>query len=277
MEIRRHLDARAFLDRAEDWLLENEAEYNLILAIAGRLLRADHPFQSPIYLATIEVDERVVGCAWRTPPFKLGLTRMPVAAIAAIAADIAAVYDRIPAVLGPEPEALEFAECWSRQTGDAYAPGMRQGIYALERVQLPERLAPGVMRTARLDDLPLLSQWSAGFARDAGMPASETPGDLERAIEDGGYSIWQDGEPRSMASARGRTRNGIRVAAVYTPASFRGRGYATALVGSLSQRLLDTGHRFCFLYTDLANPTSNKIYQQLGYLRVGNCIDVNFS
>jgi len=277
VEIRRHLDARAFLDRAEGWLLESEAEYNLILAIAERLLRADHPFQNPIYLATIEAENRVVGCAWRTPPFKLGLTRMPVASIAALAADVAVVYDRLPAVLGPEPEALEFAQCWSRRTGATYVPGMRQAIYALERVQLPEQLAPGVMRTAQLDDLPLISDWNAGFARDVGMPDYQPPDDFERAIENGSYSIWQDGEPRSMALATGRTRNGIRVGAVYTPACFRGRGYATALVGCLSQRLLDSGHRFCFLYADLANPTSNKIYQQLGYVRVGDCIDVNFS
>lgn len=277
MQIRRHSDARAFLDRAEGWLLENEAEYNLILAIAGQLLRGVDSFVEPLYLATIEDKARVVGCAWRTPPFKLGLTRMPIASISALAADVAAVYDRLPALLGPEPEALEFAECWSRETGVTYAPGMRQAIYSVERVQLPERLAPGAMRIAQLDDLPLISEWSEGFVRDVGLPAYETPGDLERAIENGGYSIWQDGEPRSMTSARGRTRNGIRVGAVYTPARFRGRGYATALVGSLSHRLLDAGHRFCFLYADLENPTSNKIYQQIGYLRVGDCIDVNFS
>ena len=29
--------------------------------------------------------------------------------------------------------------------------------------------------------------------------------------------------------------------------------------------LLDGGRRFCFLFTDLANPTSNSIYQRIGY------------
>jgi predicted GNAT family acetyltransferase len=276
VEIRRHFDARAFLDRAEDWLLENEARNNLILAIAGQLLRADHPFQNPIYLATIEDEDRVVGCAWRTPPFKLGLTPLPIGAVRDLAADVATLYDRIPAVLGPEPQALEFAKCWSRQTGVAYVPGMRQGIYGLEQVHPPERLAAGALRRAELADLPLISEWSAGFSRDVGMPDHQLPVDLERAIESGGYFLWQDGEPRSMALATGRTRNGIRIGTVYTPPHFRSRGYATAAVGSLSQLLLDAGHRFCFLYTDLSNPTSNKIYQQVGYVRVGDCIDVLF-
>jgi hypothetical protein len=117
MKIRRHSNARSFLDRSEDWLLENEAQNNLILAIANQLLREDHPYEDPIYLATIESDAQVVGCAWRTPPLKLGLTRLPVGSIAELAADVAAVYDCIPAVMDPELEALEFAECWARRTG----------------------------------------------------------------------------------------------------------------------------------------------------------------
>jgi predicted GNAT family acetyltransferase len=79
-----------------------------------------------------------------------------------------------------------------------------------------------------------------------------------------------------MASALGSTPNGIRLGAVYTPPEFRSQGYGTALVASLSQLLLDSGHRFCFLYTDLSNPISNKLYMRIGYLPAGNAIDVNF-
>ena len=57
----------------------------------------------------------------------------------------------------------------------------------------------------------------------------------------------------------------MRINRVYTPPEFRGRGYASNLVASLSRHLLDSGRKFCFLFTELANPTSNKIYQQIGY------------
>ena len=63
----------------------------------------------------------------------------------------------------------------------------------------------------------------------------------------------------------GRTPNGARVGPVYTPPEFRRRGYASAVVAGVSRRLLDEGRRYCFLYTDLANPTSNRIYQDIGY------------
>jgi hypothetical protein len=57
---------------------------------------------------------------------------------------------------------------------------------------------------------------------------------------------------------------------VYTPPEFRGRGYASNLVAHLSQELLDEGRKFCFLFTDLANPVSNSIYQKIGYRPVSD-------
>ena len=98
----------------------------------------------------------------------------------------------------------------------------------------------------------------------------------------GGILLWEDGgEPVSLAGWGGPTPNGIRVGPVYTPPELRGRGYATALTAELSQRLLDGrllegGRRFCFLYTDLANPTSNAIYERIGYRRVGESAEYRF-
>src|SRR5206468_2082657 len=84
--------------------------------------------------------------------------------------------------------------------------------------------------------------------------------------------LWKDasGHAVTMAGWSGRTPNGTRINAVYTPPENRRRGYASACVASLSQHLLDSGRRFCFLYTDLTNPTSNNIYQKIGYQRVGD-------
>ena len=78
--------------------------------------------------------------------------------------------------------------------------------------------------------------------------------------------IWEvDNTPVSMAGYAGPTPNGIRIGAVYTPPELRNNGYASAVTAGLSQYLLDSGKDFCFLFTDLLNPTSNKIYQQIGY------------
>ena len=79
-----------------------------------------------------------------------------------------------------------------------------------------------------------------------------------------------DGEPVSFGGFGGLTPNGIRIGPIYTPPELRRRGYASALTAALTQMLLDRGRRFCFLFTDLANPTSNSIYQRIGFRPIGD-------
>jgi len=84
-------------------------------------------------------------------------------------------------------------------------------------------------------------------------------------VATGDIFLWDDGRPVSVAARNRPTPHGISVGYVYTPPELRGRGYATSCVAALSQHLLDSGYEFCTLFTDLANPTSNDIYQQIGY------------
>ncbi|HWN22194.1 MAG TPA: GNAT family N-acetyltransferase, partial [Gaiellaceae bacterium] len=92
-----------------------------------------------------------------------------------------------------------------------------------------------------------------------------------------GFVLWEDGGEAVSATAFGSsTPNGSRIGPVYTPPERRGHGYASALVAEVSQARLDAGKRFCFLYTDLANPTSNKIYVDLGYERVCDSVELDF-
>jgi predicted GNAT family acetyltransferase len=72
-------------------------------------------------------------------------------------------------------------------------------------------------------------------------------------------------EPVSMAGSARPVGKGITIGLVYTPPEKRRKGYAAALVAALSQHMLDSGYEYCTLFTDLANPTSNEIYQRIGY------------
>ncbi len=275
LRVTRHADAAAFLQAAEAWLLRAEAEYNLLLGLAHRLARSTTGYEPPIYLATIEDDEGVVGCAFRTPPFKLGLTRMPLAALPLLVDDVATVYDVLPAVLGPDPEARELATRWSALRGGAVHKHVDNRIYQLDRVTPPPRLPSGHMRPATPADLDLLAGWAADFAGEA---AVEDPGRarVRQMIADGGLVVWEDEGVRSMAASLARTPHGARIGYVYTPPAGRGRGYASACVAALSQRVLDAGAQFCFLYTDLANPTSNAIYARIGYRPVADVVEYLF-
>jgi len=275
-EIHRHPDAEAFLHRAEDWLLQAEAEHNLLLGLARELTVSTEPYEPPIYLATVETGGDVVGCAFRTPPYKLGLTRMPEAAVPVLAEDLLDVYEWLPAALGPEPETKAFAALWSQARGLRAHAGMRQRIYQLDTVTPPSRRPPGRMYRAEAKDTDLVAGWLDAFRDDTGLPGPDARTQAEGLIAQQCLFIWDDDGPVSMAGWTARTRHGARVGYVYTPPERRGRGYASALTAALSQRLLNEGLTFCFLYTNLANPTSNSIYQKIGYYPVCDVMDYDF-
>jgi len=275
MRVDRFSDARAFLKRAGPWLLEAEAEYNLILGLADRskTTRSDEP---PIYLAVVEHEGAIRGCAFRTPPWKVGITRMPPDAVWALVEDVASTYETIPGVLGPEAETTLFASRWCELRGTTAKPNVRQGIHQLTRVIPPTHPPAGALRLATRHDLGIALEWGSGFVRDTGVDNHDFRKGIEEKIHTRTLWFWDDGRPRSMAARGSRTPNGSRIGWVFTPPEWRGRGYASACVAAVSQGVLDEGLRFCFLYTDLANPTSNGIYRRIGYEKVCEVVDFRF-
>lgn len=272
--IKRRRDASGFLDRAGEWLMRDEAGNNLILGLADRLLRGTQVYDQQPYFAIVEQDGAVAGCCLRTPPFKLLVTDMPPSAVEPLVDDVAEVFDELPAVLGPEQAAAPVAERWARLHGKRTEQGMRQRIYQLTRVTAPANPPAGELRVASKAELPLVTEWVNAFSDEVHMPTARSSALAEERIVRQELFLWYDeGEPRSMAAWAGRTPNSVRVAYVFTPPAWRGRGYASACTAASSQRALDAGYAFCLLFTDLANPTSNSIYQALGYAPVGDVVD----
>lgn len=274
IRIRRYATASEFLQRAEPWLLRAEAANNLVLSVAHAIARGEAAPGGHAYFATVERDGAVAGCAFRTPPYKLALSRMPVGAAAALAEDVAGVYDRIPGVLGPEPEALGFADEWGPPRGLVARRGMRQRIYRLHVVTPPAILPPGRARRAAAADMPIVGQWLAAFGEEVRLPVERAEDVAARFLERGELFVWEHARLAAMAAWVGRTPHGVRIAFVYTPPERRGHGYATALVADVTARVLAAGYRFSCLFTDLGNPTSNRIYASIGYQPVCDVVDV---
>src|SRR5690606_17766023 len=103
MRICLHSDAHAFLARAEPWLELIEMEQPMALQSARYARSNDSHFQKPLYWATVEDADEIVGCAFRTPPYRLGITALPQAAIPALVESVGAVYGTLSGVAGPEP------------------------------------------------------------------------------------------------------------------------------------------------------------------------------
>ncbi len=265
-----HGAAAGFLARAEPWLLQREAENNLVLSIAGQLRTAPIP---NTYLVTVEHDNEVVGCAFRTPPYKLGVTRMPLGGAQALAQDVVHTLKETPSVLGPESVGSVVAAEMAQLAGLRAQAGMRQRIYELTRVVPPAQPPTGKMRLAQHSDFDLLTSWLEAFARETDHGPADMRGYTNAHINNKTVFMWDDDGPKTTAVWAGATPNGVRIGFVYTPPELRGRGYASACVAAASQRALDSGYRFCCLYTDLGNVTSNDIYQKIGYVPIGDAID----
>jgi uncharacterized protein len=193
--------------------------------------------------------------------------------LAQLADDLRATYGQLSGVNGPVPLSRQFAELWNAIAGQPYRLGLRERIYQLEVVR-PLAEVSGRLRPATIADRDLLLRWVGAFSQEAlgedYRPDAASWVDEALASATRGVFLWENREPVTLVAYGGPTPHGMRIGPVYTPPQYRRRGFASAATAAVNQRLLDSGRRCCFLYTDLANPTSNHIYQEIGYQPMGD-------
>ena len=265
-----------FMAQAGPFLMEHEDEHNLMLGLCATLVRQPEVYAEGAYLAVVSEGDIVITAALRTPPFNLVLARVAEGADIAVAhtllaSDARGLYGSLPGVGGPAALARSFAEAWHTLTGEPYRQVLHEHFYRLDRL-IPPPAVPGHLRRAAEADRPLLEDWIVAFNDEAlgGAEQLNAARWVTNALsfETRGLYVWEDGAVVAMVGWSGPTEHGIRIGPVYTPPQLRRRGYAGACVGALSQLLLDDGRDFCVLYTDASNPTSNHVYQMLGYQRI---------
>jgi GNAT superfamily N-acetyltransferase len=215
-----------------------------------------------------------LGVVFQSPlDFPAAITPMPAGVVTAVVEAIAGAGVALPGVSGEAATAALFAGHWAEVTGMGATPFNGQRIYELGDVPAPGT-AKGHLRRAAAGDCELLLEWMHGFSddvRERHMPEEV----LTRRVAAGQFWLWEDNGACSVAAHTVPVGGVTRVQAVYTPPARRGRGYAQACVAALSARLQDAGHR-CILYTDLANPVSNKLYRRIGYRAVVECLRYRF-
>jgi len=221
--------------------------------------------------------DRVVGAALMTPPSHLQLSSLPGAAIDDLVADLAAGGWNPSGVNGPVATSDAFAAACCAARGRRAAVHMNLRAFELTSVVDPPATA-GRMRAAESSDEALVGRWYRAFDGEAGIHAGPVPPEERacRAIRKGRVFLWDDGGAVAQAVVAGLTPNGAGIFGVYTPATNRRRGYATALVAEVSRAQLAAGRKFCFLFTDLANPTSNSIYPKVGYRALADFREYDF-
>lgn len=272
-QLTRYGSPQAFYEAIAPSLLQHEAQNNLMIGLAWRLAQQKPAVaQTMPYAAAVHVegDLRVVAFlpSGRNLLLAVSDTKPMDADLHLLADDMGHAGLTLPGIHGVTDAVDRFISLWTQVSGQHLRFDMRQCIYQLERVKPVTGVSSHMIRAAQ-KHYDLLVRWMTSFTLEA-IPSDGTagvPDVVTRRIshDDSALYLWCDPEPVSMAGVSGPTPNGIRVNAVYTPPELRRRGYASAVTAALSQLILDQGRQYCFLFTDGDNPTSNHIYQNIGY------------
>ena len=210
----------------------------------------------------------VTGAISMTPPYGVLLAELPAGSEDELVAALRERAAPVPDVMGTIDAAGRFAASWTAGTALSAQLAMRQRVYTLDGLRPPAPLPAGRPRPAVPGDLALVMDWVTQFHHEAeASSATPQPEIYQRRIELGLLWLWQDeqAKPVSMASRNVTVAGVSRIGPVYTPPASRRHGYGAAVTAACTQDALDCGARQVVLFTDEANPTSNGIYQQLGY------------
>jgi GNAT superfamily N-acetyltransferase len=267
-----YTDGREALEHAREFLVSRPVDHNVILTILRD--RVARPEPGRYWIA--RNGQTVVGFALQSPPtFKAALAPSPPEVLHALVDAMTADAPDLPGVTGEAASAARFAGRWAEVRKLPVTPVEGGRLYRLGQLRMPA-VVPGALRRAGPDDRGTLVAWARAFHAETNPGPSDPEDTVTRRIEDGRFFVWDDSGPAAMAFATAPIEGVARVGMVYTPPDRRGHGYASACVASLSRHALDADAKVCILYTQLQNPTSNGVYQRLGYEAVSEIISYRF-
>lgn len=268
MDVRRLSTADDLLTVAGDALRSAGAEGELTLGILDRLTHEPDAWGPHVTLLAGMEDGRAVAVVTMTGPHP--------ALIVGLGDEAAVDHGALVRAMSADPRPIgvngavrwvtPFARAWA-DAGATVTLHREMRAFELHAVK-PPRAPEGSFRPAEAADGDLMERWVVAFGDDIGeeVTADAARGTVLRLTQSRDLWVWErDGEVVSMAAITRRTPWSSNVALVYTPPDQRGNGYASAVVAQLSQRELDAGQDWCALFTDVANPTSNHIYAEIGY------------
>jgi predicted GNAT family acetyltransferase len=274
-------DVDDFLARAGGFLRSRPGPHVMQLTWAERVrTRGAGAFgcEAPVFGVLERAGEVRATCYWLRPR-ALGLSPLSPEQADALAARLAALGHPPRSVSADHGTATAFAEAWQRRTGAT--PALRDTqvrLYRLGTLTPPEPMPAGRGRVLGERDLDQVMFWCGEFAKAVGETVDIASWSRTR-FADKRYTLWEtpDGTPVSVAGMNPLIGGQVQVDVVYTPAHLRGHGYAGAVTVEVSRAALAAGARDVVLFADLANPTSNALYQRLGYRTLADWAAYDFS
>ena len=258
-------DLDAFVATSGGFLRSRPVPNTTLLTLVDSLGRRGlqtYGSEKPVFGAWRDPSGAVAGALLQTPPYPMYFSALPPAAVPAA---VALLDGRPLTGVNLLADAVDaFVEPWRARTGVTAKVRMRVRQYRLETLAPPD--SPGRGRPARSSDRPLLLLWLADFLATIGEPAHDVAGTIDDKLEAGLITVWEaDGVPTSMVVRTSPETGVVRIQYVYTPPPLRGHGYAGGATALAAREARGAGADEVVLFTDLGNPTSNALYQRLGF------------
>ncbi|WP_313892022.1 GNAT family N-acetyltransferase [Psychrobacillus sp.] len=273
MNFQQYDSADDFAQVAMPFLEKNEDKFSLFLGVLQGIRQGN--YENP-FMASIEEEGELLALFQMTPPHPLNIIfvneeRMEVC-IDLVISELIKQSIPVESIISGKEWAYSFAEKWQEQTGQSASILMDQGLYRLDQVDDSIEMSPGAWRYANEQDRVLVEAWYHLFVQDTGLPPSKNHAEVQthvkQMVDNQEVFLWEhNGETVSMMKKARPTEHGVTVSLVFTPKEQRKKGYARTMVAAGSKELLEE-FQFCVLYTDMLNPTSNKIYQEIGYQKI---------
>jgi predicted GNAT family acetyltransferase len=260
-------DVEEFTRRAGGFI-EPRLDCNVMATVLVNVREGLHADSNPVFAYGLKPDGSVVLAAIRTPPWPMLVAGLEPGDAPELVARWLQIDPELPGVNGPPATSRAVAQAWQAHTGGRSRVHLSLAMHSLTEVRDPARPASGKLRQPEHSELGLLAAWEEEFAREAHLQSgTRAPLTVSARLARGALWLWENDGPVTMVGWAGPVAGVARVGPVYTPPEHRRRGYATTATAAVSRLLLDGVADTCMLYTDLANPTSNKIYAEVGYRR----------
>jgi len=275
-----HQQPEDFATIAEPYLLKHEDIYSLFYGVLQGIKNGRY---QEYFMVSIMEDGKLLALLQMTPPHPLNLIVIDEQdkerVIDFVVDELLNRKIQVPSVVGIKTVILAFTEKWKLKMDKNSKVLMDQGLYRLDQVTPSLEGTTGSWRYSKIEDAPLIEQWYQDFENDTGItktPIAQIKERVLQFIKENEVFLWEDeGQIVSMMKKSRPSEHGVTVSFVFTPKEQRKKGYARTMVAAGSQELLKT-FDFCVLYTDMLNPTSNKIYQEIGYRKIADSIHIEF-
>ncbi|MGL4799678.1 MAG: GNAT family N-acetyltransferase [Cellulosilyticaceae bacterium] len=276
-----YTDSTLFAEEVLDLLLEKEVQNNLL--IGNTIRHRDHPDTEGL-MATIKDDEgHILVTAVLVVPFNLTIYETDnIPKDEALKVLAGSLYEKgltLPGVIGEVHTARRFAAFYCEIAGQVAEDGLGMNLYELRQV-IPHPPVTGHLRAATKQDIYFLPYWQVQYVSECGLgerPLDKAIAQIEALLTATPvHYLWEDEVPVSLAAIGRKLMNGVAISNVYTPPTLRGKGYASACVGELCEKLLGEGYTFICLFADIKNPISNKVYTRVGFTHLCIYQEISF-